>query len=128
MVDDDSANFRYLVVDTGFWILGKKVLLPIALGRIVYMDRHVYVQGLTKEQVENLPEYNENLTIDPDYEERVRAVLRPMVDKAIANEVYNPDTYDLSQEPYFYEVNEQTLKSTQEQLIATKKQRDNGFE
>ncbi|KOP24628.1 photosystem reaction center subunit H [Hapalosiphon sp. MRB220] len=124
LVDHDSGNFRYVVVDTGFWILGKKILLPIGLGRIVYMDRRIHVQALTKEQIENLPEYKDNLTINPDYEERVRSVLRPLVAEAKANQVYNPDTYDLSQEPYFYEVNDQTLKSTQEKLIATKNRRE----
>lgn len=47
--------------------------------------------------------------------------LDQMVAEAIANEVYNLDTYDLSQKPYFYDIEDQTLKSTQEQLIATKK-------
>src|SRR5689334_2130119 len=73
---DDSGRLRYLVVDTGFWVFGKKVLLPIGRSRISYTDRRVYATGLTKEQVENLPDFNDLEKIDYDYEERVRGVYR----------------------------------------------------
>jgi stress response protein YsnF len=33
---------------------------------MAYKERNVYVEELTKEQVEALPEYNENLTIASD--------------------------------------------------------------
>lgn len=26
---DEAGHFRYLVIDTGFWIFGKQVLLPV---------------------------------------------------------------------------------------------------
>ena len=76
---DDTGKFRYLVVNTGVWIFGKKVLMPIGLSRISHSDRRVYTEGLTREQVENLPEFNNDLAIDYDYEERVRNVYRPTV-------------------------------------------------
>ncbi len=118
LVDENSGRFLYLIVDTGFWILGKKVLLPIGLGLIVYMDRRVYVEKLTKEQVKNLPEYKENITIDRDYEEQVRAVYRPLVETAIANQNSSSPTYDYQQEPYFYQLKDENLKLSQERLIA----------
>jgi uncharacterized protein YrrD len=31
---DESGHFRYLVVDTGFWIFGKQVLLPVGRSSI----------------------------------------------------------------------------------------------
>ena len=74
---DDNGNFRYFVINTGAWIFGKKVLLPIGRARISTNDRRVYVNGLTKEQVESLPEYNSDMTVDYDHEERVRGVYRP---------------------------------------------------
>jgi uncharacterized protein (TIGR02271 family) len=73
---DDEGRFRYLIINTGAWIFGKKVLMPIGRARIDYNDRHVYVDGLTREQVENLPEYDGSVPADFDYEERVRGVYR----------------------------------------------------
>ncbi|QYX32406.1 DUF2382 domain-containing protein [Sphaerospermopsis torques-reginae] len=73
---DENGHFRYLVVDLGFWIFGKKVLLPIGRTRIDYGNDRVYAIGLTREQAEDLPEFNERLTADYDYEERVRGVYR----------------------------------------------------
>lgn len=121
LVDEDSGRFRYLIVDTGFWLFGKKVLLPIGLAFIVDMDRHVYVEALTKEQVKELPEYDENVLLDPQEEERIRSAYRPLVKNAIANQVNNPATYDLDQEPYFYEIESPNLKAVQERLINAKK-------
>jgi len=73
---DDNGNFRYFVINTGAWIFGKKVLLPVGRARISTSDQRVYVNGFTKEQVENLPEYNSDMTVDYDHEERVRGVYR----------------------------------------------------
>lgn len=74
---DDEGRFRYLVVNTGAWIFGKKVLMPIGQARIDYNERRIYADGLSREQVENLPEYDPNSNMDYDYEERVRGVYRP---------------------------------------------------
>lgn len=74
---DEEGRFRYLVINTGAWIFGKKVLMPIARARIDYNDRRIYADSLTREQVENLPEYNPDATADYDYEEQVRGVYRP---------------------------------------------------
>lgn len=71
---DELDRLRYLVVDTGFWILGKKVLLP--MGRCIDDPKRnrIYVTDLTKQQVEALPEYRDDLVVDDDYEEQVRSV------------------------------------------------------
>lgn len=73
---DDAGKFRYLVVELGFWIFGKKVLLPIGRTRIDYNNNRVYAISLTKEQAEELPEFDENTITDYDYEEQVRGVYR----------------------------------------------------
>jgi uncharacterized protein (TIGR02271 family) len=73
---DGEGKFRYLVIDTGGWILGKKVLLPIGHARIDYKNTRVYADSLTKTQVEALPEFTEDLLIDYDNEEQVRGVYR----------------------------------------------------
>lgn len=87
LVDETSGKFRYLIVDLGFWIFGKKVLLPIGISRIDSSQERVYARGLTKEQAKNLPEFNDELKIDYDYEERVRGIYRT---PATGTSLYNP--------------------------------------
>jgi stress response protein YsnF/sporulation protein YlmC with PRC-barrel domain len=76
LVDEKDGSFRYLIVDLGFWIFGKQILLPIGRSRIDYSQERIYTKGLTKEQVKNLPSFSEELQIDDDYEEQVRTGYR----------------------------------------------------
>lgn len=60
----DSAShdvgLGYIVVDTGFWIMGQKSLLPAAaVASIDHDERKVFVDR-SKEEIKNAPEY------DPD--------------------------------------------------------------
>lgn len=81
---DESGRFRYFVVDTGFWIFGKQVLLPIGRSSIDHNARHINAVGFTKEQAENLPEFDDSLKIDYAYEEQVRGVYRtPATDQPL---------------------------------------------
>ncbi len=73
---DDEGKFRYLIIDIGGWIVGKKVLLPIGRARIDYQGKRVYADSLTKAQVEALPEFTDDLLMDYDKEEQVRGVYR----------------------------------------------------
>jgi len=73
---DDDGRFRYLVVNIGLWIFGKKVLLPIGRSRIDHDAHRVYAINLSKAQVEALPEFSDDKVVDLDYEERVRQVYR----------------------------------------------------
>jgi len=116
---DNDGRFRYLVIETGFDTLGKKILLPIGLSRINYALERVYVDGLSKQQVEMLPDYNENLVVDEVYEEKVRSVFRP----TDSNFIYDRNRYSYHQEPNLYDLNEQnhqTLRLYEERLIANK--------
>jgi hypothetical protein len=81
---DEAGRFRYLVVDTGFWIFGKQVLLPVGRTRIFPNSKRVYVLGFSQEQAQNLPEFNDDLKIDYDYEKRVRGVYRTVPLEALA--------------------------------------------
>jgi hypothetical protein len=61
----------YVVVDTGPWIFGKKVLLPAGtVTSVDHEDRKVYVDR-TKEQIKNSPEFNEDVYSKPDYRTQV---------------------------------------------------------
>lgn len=118
---DETGRFRYLVVDTGFWIFGKKVLLPIGSTNIDYNNQKVYIPGFSKQQAENLPEYNDDMTIDFDYEERVRSVYRKPNQGTLP--AYNDQSYNYDYDQSLYNTNEknhQNLKLYEERLIANK--------
>ena len=54
--DDEKWTIRYLVVDTRYWLPGRKVLIsPVALGQPDW-DSMRFPVHLTKEQVENSPD------------------------------------------------------------------------
>jgi len=84
-------------------------------GRIDYDDKHVYAERLTKEQVQDLPEFSEDLAINNDYEERVRS-LSSVSGNINLSPLYNADPYDYDQEPYFYNYNDQNLRLYEERL------------
>lgn len=85
---DEQGRFRYFVIDTGFWIFGKQVLLPVGRCQVDAKAQRIYAIGIaTKEQAEKLPEYHESMTVDYDYEERVRHVYRtPTLDTSASLE------------------------------------------
>ena len=67
----DEATYEvgrsFVVVDTGPWIFGKKVLLPAGVVRgIDEMEELVFVNR-TKEQIKNAPEFDESLVQDDTY-------------------------------------------------------------
>lgn len=125
---DDNGSFRYLVVNTGLWILGKKVLMPIAQGRIDYNDRRVYANSLTKAQVEQLPEYNPDHLVDYEHEEQVRGVYRPATTGVAAPEMaYDRTSYGYDRDPDLYGFDhDQTLRLYQERLIGSKTRQKTG--
>ncbi|MCU0533422.1 MAG: DUF2382 domain-containing protein [Hydrococcus sp. Prado102] len=144
---DEQGQFRYLIVDLGFWIFGKKILLPIGRVRIDSSADRVYAIGLTKEQAEDLPEYNSDMAPDYDYEERVRGVYRteqPLDSSASLDAsgvvargaaarnttpTHNRDTYSYDRDADLYGTTgnkDQTLKLYEERLVANKQRRKSG--
>jgi hypothetical protein len=57
----------YLVVDTGPWIIGKKVLLPAGIIESVDLDAEKVFVDRTKEEIKNAPEYDSSREIDDAY-------------------------------------------------------------
>lgn len=118
---DNEGRFRYLVIDTNNIedSTSKKILLPIGLSHIDYSAKRVYVDGLSQEQVAHLPEYNDSIIVDADYEERVRGVFR----RQPSDLTYDRQTYNYQQEPDLYTLNDQyhqTFRLYEERLIANK--------
>ena len=67
----DEVGSSQLVVDTGPWIFGRKVILPAGtVQRVDEEDRKVYVD-LTKDQIKDSPELDQSTTDDPAYRDRL---------------------------------------------------------
>jgi hypothetical protein len=71
---DEASNEvgdSYLIVDTGPWIFGKKVMLPAGVvQRVDTEDKKVYVNR-TKDQIKNAPEYDEGKLSDTRYRDEL---------------------------------------------------------
>ena len=71
---DESTNEvggSYIVVDTGPWIFGKKVLLPAGvIDSIDTAEEKVYVNR-TKDEIKDAPEFDESRYRDADYREEI---------------------------------------------------------
>jgi len=67
----DEATYEtgrsYLVVDTGPWIFGKKVMLPAGVVRGVDEQEHTVFVDRTKDEIKNAPEYDEASQGDDEY-------------------------------------------------------------
>jgi hypothetical protein len=69
----NDAGAAFIVVDTGPWIFGKKVLLPAGVIQDVDLDaRQVFVDR-TKDQIKNAPEFDEDRYTDETYRSDVGA-------------------------------------------------------
>jgi len=59
----DEATYEsggsYLIVDTGPWIFGKKVMLPAGVVQRVDRDSETVVVDRSKDEIKNAPEYDE---------------------------------------------------------------------
>ena len=67
IIDDETWEIRYMVVDTRNWLAGKKVLIaPRWIDRVSWNDSKVYV-SLSREAIKNVPEYHQD-TLNREYE------------------------------------------------------------
>ena len=66
-----DAGSAYIVVDTGPWIFGKKVMLPAGtIQRVDHEDEKIVVSR-TKDQIKNAPEFDDNIAYDSSYRGRL---------------------------------------------------------
>lgn len=77
---DEASNdvgASYVVVDTGPWIFGKKVLLPAGvISRVDAAEEKVFVNR-TKEQIKNSPEFDPDSYRDQSYRGQVGSYYGP---------------------------------------------------
>ncbi len=71
IIDDETWAIRYLIIDTGSWWPGKKVLLsPRWIERVSWDKSKVFV-NLPRETIKQSPEYTEESLPSRDYEARL---------------------------------------------------------
>jgi hypothetical protein len=71
---DEASNEvggSFIVVDTGPWIFGKKVMLPAGVVRDVDLDAQTVFVNRTKEQIKGAPKFDENTYRNDDYRNRL---------------------------------------------------------
>ena len=56
-----------LVVDTGFWIFGKKRMLPAGVVQGIDEDAHTVFVSCTKDEIKHAPDYDEQRRNDAAY-------------------------------------------------------------
>jgi hypothetical protein len=76
---DEATNDvgqSFIVVDTGPWIFGKKVMLPAGVVERVDLDTETVFVNRTKDEIKNAPEYDEaKHRDDAGYGDRYRGEL-----------------------------------------------------
>jgi hypothetical protein len=66
--DDEKWTIRYLVVDTGTWLTGRKVLIsPAALGKVDWNAQTLQVT-MTTEQVKKSPDIDTDKPVSRQHE------------------------------------------------------------
>jgi len=71
VVDDETWEVRYLVVDTSNWWFGKKVLIaPRWATSVSWDERQVHV-GLTAATIKDSPEWDPSAAVNREYEARL---------------------------------------------------------
>jgi hypothetical protein len=71
----DEATYEtsksYIVVDTGPWIFGKKVLLPASVVQRVDLDTETVFVNRTKDEIKSAPEFDEATYRDDAYRSQI---------------------------------------------------------
>jgi hypothetical protein len=65
-----EAGSSYLIVDTGPWIFGKKVMLPAGVVQRVDPESETVFVNRTKDEIKSAPEFDDT-TADVDYRNRL---------------------------------------------------------
>lgn len=69
--DDESWTIRYMVVQTGSWLLGRKVLLAFASVKKINWEMSSFLVDLTCEQVQNSPDVDTARPVYRQHEEEL---------------------------------------------------------
>lgn len=71
IINDKTWSISYLIVDTGKWFPGKKVILsPKWVKKVKWEDSSVYVD-IPMAAIKNSPEYDPSVPVDTSYEDKL---------------------------------------------------------
>lgn len=72
-VDDATreAGSSFLIVDTGPWIFGKKLMIPAGLIRDIDPDTETIFVNRTKDEIKDAPEFDETRFHDQAYRDEL---------------------------------------------------------
>ena len=73
----NQAGGSFVVVDTGPWIFGKKVMLPAGVIRDVDLDAETVFVNRTKDQIKDAPEFDEKTYRDESYRNELSGYYGP---------------------------------------------------
>jgi hypothetical protein len=73
----EDVGAGYVVVDTGPWIFGKKVLLPAGVISDIDFDAEQVFVNRTKDEIKNAPEFDEKHYREPAYRNEVGTYYGP---------------------------------------------------
>ena len=71
---DEATNdvgASYVVVDTGPWIFGKKVMIPAGIVRDIDPDTETIFVNATKDEIKDAPEFDEQRYRDQSYRDEL---------------------------------------------------------
>ena len=67
----EEVGSAYIVVDTGPWILGKKVMIPAGAVQDIDPDTETVFVDRTKAEIKSAPEYDEDRYSDQAYRDQL---------------------------------------------------------
>jgi uncharacterized protein (TIGR02271 family) len=74
---DGNGKLRYLIVQTSGMLSRRKILVPVGMATIEDEHRQVVFSGLRNDQLDQIPDYDESCTSDPNYEARLMNAYYP---------------------------------------------------
>ena len=81
---DEATNdvgAGYVVVDTGPWIFGKKVMLPAGVIQSVELDEEKVYVNRTKDEIKSAPEFDEDTFREQPYRDSVSSYYGDSMDR-----------------------------------------------
>jgi hypothetical protein len=78
-VDESTYDVgrSYIVLDTGPWIFGKKVMLPAGVVRGIDENAEAIFVNRTKDEIKNAPEFDDSLIRDESYHSSIGSYYGP---------------------------------------------------
>lgn len=71
LIDSDTWEVRYMIIDTSNWLFGKQILVSPEWIEDISWSEQIITVDLSKDTIKNGPEYDPNIPITPDIEQKL---------------------------------------------------------